>query len=222
MSTQDPNTETLKPEYPRGRTPAWVHDLANRIVSEWDGNGDTDMLDAPAEGVLDLIVSLTQHRLRLGHATAIIEHLSSVIAVAVTAAGQGNLVDALKLFHYLDTQYEALDKARKKIYGLLDSMDKGMLPAMFEASGQDLARIPELGRSFYPTTKYSARVGDKEGLYKWLRENNGEDLIQETVNSSSLAGFLKSMSLEQGIDAPPEVAELVTYKIIGSSKYTPK
>ena len=204
------------------RTPHWVHKLSKRIIDDWPENGDTTMLNEPDEWVIDLIISFTQSKPRISNATSIIENLVPIINDATVRVGGGSLVDALKFFHYLDTQYDALDKARKQIYATLDGMNKGMLPAMFDASGQDLARVPELGRSFYPTTKYSARVADKEKLYDWLRENNGADLIQETVNASSLAGFLKTMSLDQGIDAPPEVAELTTYKIIGSSKYTPK
>ena len=204
------------------RTPHWVHKLSKRIIDGWPENGDTTMLNEPDEWVIDLIISLTQSKPRISNATSIIENLVPIINDAMVRVGGGSLVDALKFFHYLDTQYDALDKARKQVYATLDGMNKGMLPAMFDASGQDLARVPELGRSFYPTTKYGARVADKEKLYDWLRENNGADLIQETVNASSLAGFLKTMSLDQGIDAPPEVAELTTYKIIGSSKYTPK
>ena len=204
------------------RTPRWVYELSKRIIAEWPENCDTTMLGEPDEWVTDLIVSLTQHKPRISNAVDIIENLVPVINEAMVRVGGGNLVDALKFFYYFDTQYDALDKARKQVYAILDSMNKGVLPAMFDASGQDLARVPELGRSFYPTTKYGARVADKEKLYEWLRENNGADLIQETVNASSLAGFLKTMSLDQGIDAPPEVAELTTYKIIGSSKYTPK
>ena len=101
-------------------------------------------------------------------------------------------------------------------------MDKFILPTKFDASDLDLIRIPELARSFYPTTKYSAKTLDKEELMKWLRDLGQDALISETVNSSTLAGFLKERMLEEGIDPPEEIVQLTTYKSIGSSKYTPK
>lgn len=180
------------------------------------------MTTTNAPWVGELLARLAERNPKLEDAAFIINNLVEPIEKAVAEVGGSSLVDALKIFYHLDTQYDAVDKARKRIYAILDGMDKGMLPAMFDASGQDLARIPEIGRSFYPTTKYGAKVHDKEKLYEWLRENNGGDLIQETVNSSSLSGFLKTMALDQGVDAPPDVAELTTYRTIGSSKYTPK
>lgn len=180
------------------------------------------MTNANAPWAEELVSRIVTRGPKLEDATFIIDNLVGGIEKVVQAAGNASLVDALKVFYHLDVQYDALDKARKRIYAILDGMDKGMLPAMFDTSGQDLARIPELGRSFYPTTKYGAKVHDKEKLYEWLRENNGGDLIQETVNSSSLSGFLKTLTLDQGIDAPSDVAELTTYRTIGSSKYTPK
>lgn len=133
-----------------------------------------------------------------------------------------DLVAVLKVYHALDTHYKALDAIRKDIYKALDKMDKFILPTKFEANGTDLVRIPELARSFYPTTKYSAKVVDKEKLYAWLREVGQSDVITETVNASTLAGLLKDMTLNQGIDAPEDVALLTTYQSIGSSKYTPR
>ena len=91
-----------------------------------------------------------------------------------------------------------------------------------EADDLDLIRIPELARSFYPQTKYSAKVADKDKLAEWLREIGQDALITETVNSSTLAGFLKERLLEEGIDPPEEFVQLTTYKAIGSSKYAPK
>lgn len=147
---------------------------------------------------------------------------ADVIEKVVEECEEATLVEAAKTFWHLKQGYDAVDKARKRIYALQDKMDKFVLPTKFDASDLDLIRIPELARSFYPTTKYSAKTLDKEELMKWLRDLGQDALISETVNSSTLAGFLKERMLEEGIDPPEEIVQLTTYKSIGSSKYTPK
>lgn len=141
---------------------------------------------------------------------------------AVGAAKAKGLVDLAKAYYALKEGYAELDAARKQVYAVLDSIDKFELPKMFEDADVDLIRIPELGRSFYPQMKYSARVQDKDALMNWLRERGQEDLISETVNSSTLAGYLKNLLLEEGVEIPEEIGQLTTYKGIGSSKYNPK
>lgn len=141
---------------------------------------------------------------------------------ALDAAQEAGLVPTVKAYYAADQKYKLLDTARKKIYALLDAVDKGVLPKLFDDNDLDLVRVPELARSFYPTTKYSAKTIDKEKLMDWLRQEGQEELISETVNSSTLAGFLKDRMLSEGIDPPSDIVELTTYKTIGSSKYTPK
>ena len=151
--------------------------------------------------------------------------ISATVGVAETAmadAEKEGLVPLLKLYYALKEGYALLDTARKEVYALLDKHEKFVLPKMFDEGDLDLVRIPELARSFYPQTKYSAAVGDKDKLFAWLRELGQGELISETVNSSTLAGFLKSKLLDEGIEAPEEIARLTSYKAIGSSKYTPK
>lgn len=154
-------------------------------------------------------------------AAALIATTATIEAALADAEAEG-LVPLLKRFHALNDGYKELDAARKAIYAILDKHEKFILPKMFDDADLDLVRIPELARSFYPTTKYSASVGDKDELMKWLRERGQGELISETVNSSTLAGFLKTLMLDEGVEAPSEIAILKTYKTIGSSKYTPK
>lgn len=165
---------------------------------------------------------MTHNTMTLEQLAEAIDATANLIEKAVEDAEGQSLVDAVKVYWRLKSGYDALDKARKRVYALADKMDKFVIPTKFEAEDLDLIRIPELARSFYPQTKYSAKVGDKEKLADWLREIGQEALITETVNSSTLAGFLKERLLEEGIDPPEDFVQLTTYKAIGSSKYTPK
>lgn len=153
-----------------------------------------------------------------GMLLAKVEQLNGLIDNVKTES----LTKALVLFHKVDSEYTELDNAHKKLGSAIGYLERGVIVKKFDDAGQDLVRIPELGRSFYPITKYSASVKDKPKLYEWLRESDQGDLITETVNASTLAGYLKQLLETEGSEAPEDTAVLTNYKIIGSSKYTPK
>lgn len=157
----------------------------------------------------------------------IVEELADKIAEIKDMAEKTrdkDLVQAVKFYYHAKEAHTALDEVRKRLYHIVDEYDKAILPAKFGDSGLDLVRVPELARSFYPSDKFSARTVDKDKLFEWLRSPgvNQAEIITETVNASTLAGVLKSLMLEQGIEAPEDVAVLTKYQTIGSSKYTPK
>lgn len=128
----------------------------------------------------------------------------------------------LVIWWTLKEAYKEIDASRKKIYHLLDEYDKAVLPALFEKENEDLKRIPSLGRSFYPTPKFSAKIVDRDAAFEWLRSNELGDLIQETINAGTLSTAIKTMLDEKGEEPPTEIIQINTYNTIGSSKYTPK
>lgn len=133
----------------------------------------------------------------------------------------GSLTDlCVAFFHFCET-YEQIDALRKKLYHLLDAIDKVTIPEAFVKEGVDKIAIPELEHSFYPLDKYSASMKDKEEAFKWLRSNGMSELITETCNAGTLAARIKEMVLTEGKD-PPECIDFKSYKITGMSKYKPK
>ena len=88
--------------------------------------------------------------------------------------------------------------------------------------GVDKVSVPSLGRSFYPKTRYSASMIDREAGMAWLRENGASDMITETVNHNTLTAFVKSMVADQGIEPPADIFKFGGHRYIGSSAYTPK
>lgn len=147
------------------------------------------------------------------------QQLLSEIATAETSGG---LVDLLILFQDLRDSHESLDKACKLIYKTLDDLNKRKVPEAIDASGQDLARVPALKRSFYILNKRSATILDKPRGHEWLRENGGSELITATVNAQTLTGFLTQYALDHGKDPPEDVFKVTPYRTTGSSRYTPK
>jgi hypothetical protein len=118
--------------------------------------------------------------------------------------------------------YDIVDAARKRLYAVKDRMDKGIIPGMLEKAGVDKVAVPDVARSFYTVTKYSASIVDKELGFKWLQDHGASELITETVNAGTLASFFKDWVLENGMDPPEDTFKFNNYKTTGMSKYTPK
>jgi len=122
----------------------------------------------------------------------------------------------------LKTKYEQFDKARKRVYAVVDMLNKFLVPTILEENNMDMIRVPHLARSFGLRTMTSASMIDKEEGVKWLRNNGHGDLVQETVNAGTLASFAKNLMIEEGIDLPEDIFKVASYKTTGVTKYTPK
>jgi hypothetical protein len=55
------------------------------------------------------------------------------------------------------------------------------------------------------THRYSCSMLDKQLGMNWLRQSGNEGLIQETVNSSTLAAFAKNMLETEGTQLPQDL-----------------
>jgi hypothetical protein len=134
--------------------------------------------------------------------------------------------DLLVFFKQLDDSYTQLDDARKRVYHILDELDKVIVPEALEKNGcEDGIRIQfsdTIGYNFRRATKYSAKTLDKEAAFAWVRDMGAGGIITETINASTFASFLKEKMLNEGIEPPEGVAQLTTYYGVGVNKYTPK
>jgi ABC-type transporter Mla subunit MlaD len=132
------------------------------------------------------------------------------------------LSDLLVAYYRLSDRYQRLDTLRKALYKTQDKYNKNIVPQkMFDADVSKVS-VDSIGVTFYPLTKYSASVIDKENGFDWLRENNLDSLITETVNAQTLASTFKDMLLNQGIEPPSDYFKFTTYHTMGQSKFTPK
>lgn len=141
---------------------------------------------------------------------------------ASTSLGSAAPAAIATALFFMDATHKRLDEMRKRYYHEKDHLDKKVLPAALEAAGTDIVRVPELARSFSLQTKYSASFVDKDKGFEWLRGRGSEDLIQETVNAGTLAAFVKSLIIDEGVDPPEDIVKVSTYQTIGVTKYTPK
>lgn len=97
---------------------------------------------------------------------------------------------------------DATVRAKKAAQMEYDYLRGVVLPQKFEESDTALHR-PKDGRGVRVGTALFVSVpkDKKVALYDWLRENNAESLITETVNASSLKAFVKS-AIETGRPVP--------------------
>ena len=144
------------------------------------------------------------------------------IEATIDAVKKDGLSPAAVYYFELRTAYDAMDAARKTVYKHMDFMSKSVIPEMMTAQGIDKFQVPEIGRSFYPLTKYSASMIDKEKGYGWLKDRGAGSLIGQTVSASALAAYFKDLSLEENVEPPEDIFKFGSYTITGMSKYTPK
>ena len=134
----------------------------------------------------------------------------------------GDFSNLLTSYYNINEYYKQLDEMRKRMYGVVDRYNKSVIPAIMDERDLDKVQVASIARSFYPISKMTATIVDKQKGPQWLRDNGGEDLIQETVNASSLSAFVKEMMQNTGKEPPTEIIRVNTYSVTGISKYTPK
>ena len=136
----------------------------------------------------------------------------------LAGAKKQRLSDCLIKYQRLNEEYDALDSERKKIGAMIEEMSRQIIPEMMSEEGIKTITIEEVGRRFTVANRISASMPDKEGGMAWLRENGHEDLIQETVNSSSLSSFAKSYMEDAGMDLPEGLFKISTLRYVSSTK----
>lgn len=137
-----------------------------------------------------------------------------------TEAASGNLPDYLKQFFAIREAYEALDEERKKVSATLERMSRVLIPDLFIEQDTKTISLDSIGRRFTVSAKVSASITDKPFAYQWLRspEQDAGDLIQETVNSSSLAAYAKNYISEKGKDLPEQGFKVSTMRFTSVTK----
>jgi hypothetical protein len=141
---------------------------------------------------------------------------------------QEEIVPLLVAFYNMNTVYDdQVDQVKKQMYNLVESYKKSFIPQLMrDKSLEGGVKVASIGRSFTILVKPSASIleGQKDAAFEWLRHPDRDmgGLITETVNASSLSSYLKSMSMEMGIDPPDDIFKFGYYDQVSSVKYTPK
>ena len=92
----------------------------------------------------------------------------------------------------IQTQLKAADDKKKALQKKFDYLRNHALPTAMESTGATSTKLKGIGRvGLYPEMYASVVKGQKESAHDWLRENDAGDLIQDSVNSSTLKAYIK-------------------------------
>lgn len=123
------------------------------------------------------------------------------------------MIDDVNVFELADElrdkreRKKALEEQVKQLNAELDVLDARLAQAMIDQETQSFSRA---GKLYYikTITRASAKAGEAENLYKWLKEHGAADLVKETVNAQTLTGYVKEL-LDETEDLPAGLGDLV-------------
>lgn len=105
------------------------------------------------------------------------------------------LARAFVVLHRLNERMLSDEKAFKGYKEVWRNAKELRVPQSFEAAGVDSAPLSEGFRVGVTVTKRASIVpGQKEAAFVWLQDNDKADIIQPTVNASTLSSLAKDMA----------------------------
>lgn len=122
-------------------------------------------------------------------------------------AAQDHVVGIL---HYVKVRnaVETIKQARKALEEIEDNLSKQSIPDLLRSQNIKNIKIEGVG-TVGISNKVNASIIDKPRGFAWLRANNMESLITETVNASTLSAHAKSL-LEEGEELPGDIFKVST------------
>lgn len=186
--TYDPVGQTLTVTQSANDTRLHVKTMGSNLV-----------LNIPAEGPAthkDLLASFNS-ALMFGR---------GISKVQVAIEGESEIKRLAARMKHLESMYDLLEAVRKEMNNEYDMIRLKSLPDLMAEEDIRTMTIEGIGRVQLGSDVYASIVGDKkEPAYKWLRDHNYGDLIQETVNSSTLKSFVKEyqQNMEEGKEELP-------------------
>ncbi len=139
--------------------------------------------------------------------------LSTQVAAMVRRETEEVLLtsDPIEIVKHFDLVRDVVDKvktSREALAEIADNLSTVEIPTLFSNRNLKTITIEGLGRVTV-SHRYSVSMLDKPAGMDWLREHGHGDLIQETVNSSTLGAFGREM-LEAGTELPERLFKTST------------
>lgn len=120
---------------------------------------------------------------------------------------------AVELAHALKQAQEIkewMEHIEKCVNAEIDVIRLNLLPVAMENEGlESPMNVAGVGRVSLTGDVY-ASVLDKENFFEWLHDNQSGDLIQETVNASTLKAWVKD-KIKKGESYPTELLKVTPY-----------
>ena len=100
----------------------------------------------------------------------------------------------------------------------LQLIQEEVLPAKMEADGMTSIAVKGIGRlTVAPQFRASVKATHKHLMQEWLKEHGFIELVQETINSSTLKAWVKEQ-MEAGNDVPTDYLNLHSFDTVTLTK----
>lgn len=142
----------------------------------------------------------------------ILKHLQEIdgqfirLADELRKASDRGAIPLARAFVVLHALHGSFDARMKQMGATFNVYKTSIVPEVFER--EDVPHIP-LAEGFRVGTSSTAyasiKGGAKEDAIKWLKANNYEDIVQETVNSSTLSALARNLREEKNVDLPEDL-----------------
>jgi len=132
------------------------------------------------------------------------------------------LTNLAKRIKQLTEIHDALDSVRKQLNAEFDQLKLKEVPDLMIEMELRTFTVEGVGRVQVSGDVYASISAEKrEEAYKWLRDNNYGDMIQETVNASSLKAWLKE-GIQSGRATPEDLFKCTPYSKVSLVKVAAK
>lgn len=128
-------------------------------------------------------------------------------------AASGDHIAIITHYDHLRQATARIKEAREALSQLEEMMSRELIPTVMADHNVKTVTIVGIGRVTVGH-RYSCTMLDKSEGIKWLKDNGHGDIVQETVNSSTLAAFSKNLLENEGIELPDNIFK------VGTSPYT--
>jgi hypothetical protein len=113
-------------------------------------------------------------------------------------------IAVIKHFVQVRAAVEQIKEAREALDQMEQVLSREQVPEVMREHGIKTITVEGVGRVSL-SNRWSCSMLDKEAGMDWLRGTGNESLIQETVNSSTLAAFAKNMTETEGKELPADL-----------------
>lgn len=115
------------------------------------------------------------------------------------------LIELIKEMYIIQGEKEDVEGDLKNLNKHLDFLRFTKIPQVMEDQGIKNISVEGVGRvSLTADMHVSVKAEMKEMFYTWLRDNGRQDLIQPTINSSTLKATVKNM-VKTGEEIPDDL-----------------
>lgn len=158
--------------------------------------------------------------------TAQVQEAISVLAKATDLLEQRaaniskvSVPDQVRQFLQVRDVHDAVYDVKKRLHNINEEYKNKIIPSSFEKDGISNFKL-DTGEQVVLQPQMNVKTTDKDGAINWLRENELGELVQETVNASSLKGLAGEFA-QEGKELPDSFFKVDIWSVASIRKGKP-